>query len=108
MKLDQDAPTFATAMKTYAKLGNNSRVREIWAAAREACPLDALLAAARIDAAAAEGDVLTAAELLDEMNRTGVGIDIAHVTSAIRACWEAAAWPFNSATIASGRLLAGI
>ena len=55
LKVQQDAPTFATAMKTYAKMGNASRVREIWAAARQHCQLDAPLSAARIDAAAAEG-----------------------------------------------------
>ena len=47
-------------------------MREIWAEARRSCDLGELLAAARIDAAAAEGDIETAAGILDEMNRTGV------------------------------------
>ena len=78
-------PTFTAALKLHARVNLTSDVRQIWAEAREACDLTDVLAAARIDAAAAERDVETAAEILDEMNRTGVNINIAH----IRACWQA-------------------
>ncbi|CAE7777215.1 unnamed protein product [Symbiodinium sp. CCMP2592] len=86
LNITQDGAAYGTALKLFAKLGDTDRIREIWKDARSNCPLDAALAAARIDAAAAEGDVQAAAEILDEMNRTGVQIDIGHVTSAIRAC----------------------
>ena len=36
-----------------------------------------------------EGDIQTAAEVLDLMNQTGVNINVVHITSAIRACWQA-------------------
>ncbi|CAE7863556.1 PPR4 [Symbiodinium microadriaticum] len=88
LNITQDAASFGTAMKVFAKLSEPQRVGEIWAQARRSCDLDELLAAARIDAAAAFGDIETAAGILDEMNRSGVSINIAHVTSAIRACWE--------------------
>lgn len=55
----------------------------------EACELDAALATARISAAAAEGDIETAAAILDQMNDTGIAIGITHVSAAIRACWVA-------------------
>ena len=97
LNITQDGAAYATALKLFAKLGNTSRVREIWKEARSSCPLDEPLAAARIDAAAAEGDVQAAAEMLDEMSRTGVRINIAHVTSAIRACWEAEGSSYNAA-----------
>ena len=46
---------------------------------------------------AAEGGVQSAAEMLDEMNRTSVQTNIAHVTSAIRACREAEGSSYNAA-----------
>ena len=97
MKITLDAAAFATGIKIFAKLEDPVRVREIWANATRSCALDELLAAARIDAAAAEGDIRTAAEVLDLMNRTGVQINIAHITSAIRACWEAPGSGHNAA-----------
>ncbi|CAE7526173.1 PPR4 [Symbiodinium sp. CCMP2592] len=97
LNITQDGAAYATALKLFAKLGDTARVRDIWKEARSNCLLDEPLAAARIDAAAAEGDIQVAAEILDEMNRTGVRINIAHVTSAIRACWEAAGSSHNAA-----------
>ena len=97
LDVPQDGAAYATAVKIFAKLGSSSLVRKTWAQARKVCPLDEPLAAARIDAAAAEGDIRCAAELLDEMNRTRVKINIAHVTSAIRACWEAEGSSYTAA-----------
>ena len=97
LNITQDGAAYGTALKLFAKLGDIDGIREIWKDARSNCPLDAALAPARIDAAAAEGDVQAAAEILDEMNRTGVQIDIGHVTSAIRACWEAEGTSYNAA-----------
>ena len=57
--------------------------------ARQSWNLSQQLAIARIDAAAAEGDVETSALILDGMNKSGVDMQIFHVTSAIRACWAA-------------------
>ncbi|CAE7339461.1 PPR4 [Symbiodinium natans] len=96
-KVSKDAPTYSTAMKIFAELGQSDVVREIWDESRTACELDEFLAGARIVAAAREGDVKTAADVLDEMNRTGVPIDVGHVTTAIRACWEASGRNDNAA-----------
>ena len=89
MKVTKTSPTFTSALKIFAELGHKDTVREIWQEAQHSLDLSEQLAPARIDAAAAEGDVETAALLLDEMNRSRVDINIPHVTSAIRACWTA-------------------
>ena len=44
-----------------------------------------------------EGDIQTAAEVLDAMKQIGVEIDKGHITSAIRACWEAKGAAHNAA-----------
>ena len=72
LQLKSTAPTFTAALKIFTKLGQNTSVREVWTESLAVCKLDEPLAAARIDAAAAEGDVKSAAEVLDLMNRTGV------------------------------------
>ena len=73
-------------------------MKQIWTEALHTCPLDEVLAGARLDAAAMEGDVETAAEVLDLLNHTsGARADVAHVTSAIRACWEAQGRSHNAA-----------
>ncbi|OLQ10947.1 hypothetical protein AK812_SmicGene5259 [Symbiodinium microadriaticum] len=59
----------------HTTVGQKHAVREIWTDAMNTCELDAGLAAARISAAAAEGDIETAAVVLDQMNNTGIAID---------------------------------
>ena len=49
--------------------------------------LGAMMAAARLAAAADEGDVYTAAAVLDLMETKNVAIEVHHVATAIRACW---------------------
>ena len=61
------------------------------------CKLDKQLALTGIHAAAAQGDVLRASELLDEMQQKGLQIGVQHITSAIRACWEASGNRHNAA-----------
>ena len=83
----KDAPVYTLAVKTYAKLGRMDRVREIWDEARSSCKLNEALAGARIDAAADEGDVDTAASILDELvKEKSCQVDLGHFTSAIHAC----------------------
>ena len=89
LQVDKQAATYATALTIFSRLGAASTVRQVWEEAINTCDLDGVLAAARIKAAAMEGDVITAAQVLDDMSSTGVDIDIGHVTSAIRACWMA-------------------
>ena len=98
LEILRDSPTFATAMKVFSKLGQSEMVQKIWLESKQTCMLDELLAAARITTAATDGDVETAASVLDEMNRTGLSIDVGHVTSAIRACWAAEGRRENAAT----------
>ena len=97
LKVAKDAPVYATALKVFSKLEQPTAVRDIWTEALKVCELDKLLAAARIVAAAVEGDIQTAAEVLDLMNKTGVEINQGHITSAIRACWEATGSTHNAA-----------
>ncbi|CAE7560212.1 unnamed protein product [Symbiodinium microadriaticum] len=87
LKLAKDTPVYTAALKLFAKVGQSDRVRDIWEEATRMVQINVPLAAARIAAAAADGDVLAAAAVLDHMNQTGVPIGIGHISSAIRACW---------------------
>ena len=83
-------PTFRHAMKIHATLGHQGAVQQVYEEALETCGFDGLLAAARIDAAAEVGDVVTAAQVLDNLTRVHVTkVKVHHITSAIRACWRA-------------------
>ena len=91
-------PTITAALKIYSRLGHHETVRQIWAEAKQSMKINEIMAAARIEAAAAHGDVETAARVLDEMSSAALSIDTLHVTSAIRACWEAKGHGHNAAT----------
>ena len=82
-----DQPLYTVALRIYAKLGENSRVQQIWDTALKSFNLDEMLASARIAAAADAGDVEAAATVLDQMNSSNVSIDVYHINSAIRGCW---------------------
>ena len=69
MNIAKASPTFTAAMKLHARLNKPEAVERIWAEALSTCPLDEVLAGARIDAAAAVGDV-EAAPVLEQLNRT--------------------------------------
>ena len=101
-KLEKNGPVFAAAMKIYARLGKCERVRKIWAEAQRSCAIDAPLASSRIDAAAVEGDLESALDVLDLLNNTGIEIDILHITSAIRACHGAKGKRHEAATPTAG------
>ena len=70
---------------------------KIWAEARRVCPFDQHLALSGIHVAAARGDVIDACGILDDMQRESVDIGIQHITSTIRACWEADGKRHNAA-----------
>ena len=97
LKVQKTPPTITAALKIYARLGKTENVRKIWAEAKKTMKIDELMTAARIEAAAAEGDVETAAQVLDEMTHSSLEIDTLHVTAAIRACWEARGKRHNAA-----------
>lgn len=78
---------FTAGIRIFAKLGDTSRVDQIWNDALSACEFDDILGSARIGAAADAGNVTMAAETLDEMNRSNLSIQVHHINSAIRACW---------------------
>lgn len=84
---DLNAPFFSEALNIFRKLRQWTEVRSIWNDSLGCCKLNEILALGRITAAADEGDVETAAEVLDLMNSTGVAIRTNHLSSAIRACW---------------------
>ncbi|CAE7535409.1 FCA [Symbiodinium microadriaticum] len=97
LNINRTAPAFTSALTIHSMLGKKDAVREIWKDAMRECELDAALAAARISAAAAEGDVQTAATVLDQMNVSGMAINVGHLSAAIRACWEAEGSHHNAA-----------
>ena len=80
-------PVFVSAMRIFGKLGEANRVQEVWNHALGAQAVSDILASARIAAAADEGDVETAADVLDLMMNRSVSIQVHHVNSALRACW---------------------
>ena len=80
-------PLFNAAVKVLAKCQEWAQVREVWEEALKACKFGPMMAAARLAAAADEGDVQTAAAVLDLMETNDVAIDVQHLTTAIRACW---------------------
>lgn len=82
-----DLPGFTAAIRIFGKLGERTRVQEIWDDALKAHELDEVISAARITAAADAGDVEAAAQTLDEMASGNVSINELHINSAIRACW---------------------
>ena len=87
--INKNAASFTAAIRIFTKLGRKQKVRDVWAEAMRTCQLDQPLAGARITAAAAEGDVESAAVVLDQMKTSAVDIGIEHISSAIRACWQA-------------------
>ena len=92
-----DAPAYNIALTTFIELEKHDVVDELWKEARRVCKLDKQMALTGIQAAAARGDVLRASELLDEMQQKGLQIGVQHITSAIRACWEASGSRHNAA-----------
>ena len=84
---ETEEPTFVAALRIFGKLQRKDRVREIWQDALEQCELSLLLASARIHAAADEGDVESAAEMLDLLSTNKLKVDVIAITSAIRSCW---------------------
>ena len=80
-------PLFNAAVKVLAKCEEWAQVREVWQEALNATKFGPMMAAARLAAAADEGDLETAAAVLDLMEANDVAIEVHHVTTAIRACW---------------------
>ena len=78
---------FAAGMKIFGKLGQPNKVEEIWQEALSKNMVNQIVAGARIDAAADDGDIKQAATVLDHMQDNGLEIRTLHVNSAIRSCW---------------------
>ena len=99
MAITKTSATYSAALKIFAKLRRSATVKALWEEARDnpACDMNEPLTAARIDAAAEEGDVESAILVLNNMTQTNVSINIAHVTNAIRACWTAGGVKYRTA-----------
>ncbi|CAE7530084.1 unnamed protein product [Symbiodinium natans] len=97
LELNKEVLTFNLALKLYGKTGNWSSVKQVWQEARAAYRMDETMAAARLVAAADEGDIRTAAEVLDEMVQMNLSADVGHFTSALRACTAAEHKAYNAA-----------
>ena len=72
-----DAPVFAEALHIFRKLKQPAQVRKIWNETLHFCDLNGILALARITAAADEGDVEAAAQVLDLMHSNQVVVKTA-------------------------------
>lgn len=81
-----DAALQAEAIRIFAKLRAFGRVRQVWGEAREAGAVSAMILSARLEAAAAEGDVDAAEAALQEMCERGMAPGVEHFNSAILAC----------------------
>ena len=64
-----------SALRIFGKLGKPEKVRVIWDEARETCTLSHMLVPSRLHAAADEGDVETAAAMLDLLNTSKLEIN---------------------------------
>ena len=105
IKMKFDQTLFSAALLLFAKLGDRTTLNEIWAEACETCQLNEPLALARIDAASFEGDVETAARVLDQMSKLRVGIEVPHINAAIHTCAAAEGCAHNAAKFLFDMLL---
>jgi len=81
-----DAALQAEAIRIFAKLRAFGRVRQVWGEAQDAGAVSLMLLSARLEAAAAEGDVDAAEAALQEMCERGMAPGVEHFNSAILAC----------------------
>ena len=97
LKLNREVLSFNLAMKLYGKTGQWSSVQQTWKEARAKYSMDETMAAARLVAAADEGDINTTAAILDEMAQMKLKHDVGHFTSALRSCTAAEHKAYNVA-----------
>ena len=81
-----DPPAYTVAMKLLGKLGRVEAVEELWSELVQKSKVNKVLAQARIDAAASNGDIDAAFSVLRYMEEESVGICLTHYVSAIDAC----------------------
>ena len=89
LNLPMTLPMYTTAMKLCGKLAHFEEVDELWGKLVRLGEIDSHAAAARIDAAADEGHIEGAKQVLDYMREENLSADVAHFTSAINACANA-------------------
>lgn len=83
-------PTYTLAMKLLGKLGEVDEVERLWDQLVELGLVNDVLASARIDAAADNGDIQGAVRVLDYIKKHGLEPNLLHYTNAIKACANAA------------------
>ena len=77
---------YAIALKLYGKLHKLDEVRELWAELQGMGHVNKILALARLTAAADNGDIDSAREVLAYMEKKGIKANRFHMFSAINAC----------------------
>ncbi|CAK9087416.1 unnamed protein product [Durusdinium trenchii] len=82
-------PTFSIAMKLLGKCGHLDEVERLWEELVGLNLVNQVLAAARIDAAADDGDMGGAESVLNYMVEKDIEANVVHFTSTIRACANA-------------------
>ena len=90
-------PVYTLAIKLFAKTKQPALMNSTWTEALETEGMDGPLAGARIDAAAEEGDVVSAAIVLDQLKSKKLQPSLAHFTSAVLACRSANGINHNAA-----------
>ena len=79
-------PTYTISIKLLGKLTQVDEVERLWGELVELDCVGPVEAQARIDAAADNGDIQGAAQILNFMGRKRIELDVVHFTSAINAC----------------------
>ncbi|CAE7940235.1 unnamed protein product [Symbiodinium sp. KB8] len=85
-EIEVDSVSLQIAMKVFGKLGNQSRIDEIWEEVLENKWFGMLTAGSRLEAAAEMGDVTKAGKLLKEMSQSRIATNINHYNSVLNAC----------------------
>jgi len=86
VKAPMTLPVYAIALKLYGKLQKLDEVRELWAELQGMGHVNKILAQALLTAAADNGDIDSAREVLAYMEKKGIKADRFHMSSAINAC----------------------
>ena len=88
-KVPMTLPTYTTAMKLCGKLAQLDEVERLWEELVQMDAVDSRAAGAHIDAAADNGDMQRAAQILDYLEEKQLEPSVVEFTSAINACANA-------------------
>ena len=82
-------PTYSVAIQLLGKLGKQDEVERLWQELLELNLVNQVLAESRMDAAADNGDIQGATQVLDYMRKKNITANVVHYSTAIKACANA-------------------